>query len=232
MQVKDLKEICQLMSACGLVDEFHMKKNGHIVGTDAGKTFLVDLQYNMELPEDISITNLKGVQEMLNTFKDDAKINIVDNRIVITDLNDNDENGKIVLTTIDIPNFKIPELTNSDFEIIVDEVDHNILNSISKSRPQTLINELYYLFVENGKLKLRIGEADGDQRNKRIGITNSTTTNVAKFTMNLSECFKNITTNTSIKIITSKFMLVEAKGVNADNTEKYNIKYYLAPRVE
>lgn len=224
MQIKELKEICKLVNMGGLIDEFNILKDGHILGVDSAKTAVADLQYKIELPRNIYITNLKGLGEVLDKFTDDTNIEILEDRLHI-------ESGKksanIILKVSTESQFKIPELIEDNYEIIVESVDHNILNKLGKFRPSQLINELYYLYVLDNILMMRIGNESETNVGDEIGVIKKCTSNdTIKFTQNISECFKNISTTANINIYMGKLMMIECK------TDKYAVKYYLAPRVE
>ncbi len=224
MQVKELKEICKLVGVSGLIDEFTITKDGHVFGFDAAKTLLADLKYNIVIPYNIYITNIKGINEVLTKFTDDAIVEISENQLhFIKD----DQFYKIPLAIYEESKFNLPMFTENDYQVIAENIDYNILNMLGKLRAQSLTDETYYLYVVDNKLMFRVGDEIGSHGGKFIGITKKCTSNeTIHFTMNISECFKKISTNANINIFFGKLMMIES------NTEKYNVKYYLAPRTE
>ena len=229
MNVGQFKEICSLMSACGLVDEFSINENGHFIGTDSGKTFIADLEYPNNLPVKTNIVNVKGMMQTLTLFKDDVEVEISDGRIKI---NDDITFASIVLSAAEPTKFNLPPLTDADYEIIVNKVSPTMFNSIGRLRPEAMINEYYFLFTSNNRLMIHIGEDSGSFVGTKIADVvevnkdKSDDSKMAKYTMNVAECFKNIKTDASIKIIADKIMTV-----NCD-PGPYNVTYYLAPRVD
>jgi len=221
MKIKDLREICKLVGTNGLIDEFTISTDGHIFCADAALTFIADLKYNIELPKEIGITNVKGIDEILSKFTDDTDIEIIEDKLHISN---GDKFANIPLKVVNPTKVALPQ---EGYEIITENIDHNIFNKLGKMRPQSLINEVYYFYMIDDKLMFRVGEDSEYNIGDIVGITTKTVPNAAiKFTMNISECFKNIVTTASINILIDKLMMLEC------NTEKYNIKYYLAPRVE
>ncbi len=224
MIVKELKEICKLVSMSGLIDEFTILKDGHIVGVDIPKTAVVDLKYNIEIPKDICITNVKGVKEVLDKFSDDTNIEIVDD---ILNIVNGDKFYKIPLKNNEKPKFNLPTLTENDYQVIAEGIDHNIINELGKLRAQSLTDDLYYLYVINNELMMRVGDETAVHGGDFIGNTKKCTSNeTMKLTMNVSECFKSISTTANINLFFGKLMMIECR------TEKYNVRYYLAPRVD
>ena len=227
MKVGNFKEICGLISACGLIDEFHIDANNHFIGYDAGKTFVADLEYDNDLPAGTSIINVKGMIQTFNLFADDVEVVLANGRL---NIDDGDTVASIVLSASEPLKITIPSLTDEDYEIIVNNVDYKRLNSISRLRPEAIINEYYFLFVADSKLMIHIGEDSGSYVGKRIAEIapgdKADSSKVAKYTMNVSECLKNIRTNATIKIISDKIMSVYSK------TETYKVAYHLAPRVD
>jgi len=227
MKVGQFKEICRLVSACGLVDEFSINENGHFIGTDSGKTFIADLEYPHNLPVKTNIINVKGMMQTFNLFKDDVDVELVDGRIKI---DDGITFASIVLSAAEPTKFNLPPLTDDDYDIIVNKVNHKSFNDIARLRPEAMINEYYFLFTSKNRLMLHIGEDSGSFVGTKITDLvegdKSDDSKMAKYTMNVSECFKNIKTDASIKIIADKIMTVNcAPG-------PYNVTYYLAPRVD
>ena len=227
MKVGAFKEICGLMSACGLIDEFHTDENKHFIGYDSGKTFVADLEYDNDLPAGTNIINVKGMIQTFNLFADDVEVVLADGRLKI---NDGDVTASMVLSASEPTKINIPKLDVTDYDIVINNVERKTLNSVSRLRPEAIINEYYFLFVENGKLMIRIGDADGSHVGRKIADVvdgdKADSSKVAKYTMNVSECFKNIKTNATIKIISDKIMSVCSK------TETYTVTYHIAPRVD
>jgi len=224
MIVSELKEICKLVNMSRVIDEFTILKDGHIVGVDIPKTVVVDLKYDIKLSKDICITNVKGVSETLGKFSDDTNIEIVDDRL---NLVKGDKFYKIPLKNNEEPKFNLPTLTEDDYQVIAEGIDHNILNELGKLRTQSLTDELYYFYVIDNKLMMRIGDETSAYGGNFIGNTKKCTSNeTMKLTMNVSECLKSISTMSNIKLCFGILMMIEC------NTEKYNVKYYLAPYVD
>ena len=154
----------------------------------------------------------------------DIELNIIDNRLV---LRDGTKFGNIILKEPVDLGINLPEITEDDSDVVIKDIDHGILNTLGNIRADTLINEQYYFFIEDNKLIMRAGSEDENNVGDEIGICiKSIPDLMTKFTMNIDKCFKSIVTNVNIYIIKDKVMVVEC------NTDTYNLKYYLAPRVD
>lgn len=224
MIVDELKNICKLVSISGLIDEFTICKDGHILGFDIAKTIIVDMKYNITLPCDISISNVNGVNEVLSKFPDNTNIEILENQLHIVK---DTKFYKILLKPFEKLKLNIPIFTENDYQVIAKNIDNKILNNLGKLRVQSLTDEYYYLYVKDKNLMFRVGDENSSHGGDSIGIIEKCTSNeIIIFTMNISETFKNILTNANISIIFGKLMMIEC------SSEKYNVKYYLAPRVE
>ena len=146
MLVKELKEICKLISTNGLIDEFIMTKDGHAMGIDVAKTFMVDLQFNTHLSEDINISNIKGLDQLLSGFTPETDVEIVNNKLHMINVINGIKSTKFAdmsLKLYEPLSFNVPNFPITDYKVKVDVSDHNILNELGKMRPNALINEDY-----------------------------------------------------------------------------------------
>ena len=223
MKVSDLKEIYKLMNCGGLIDEINIKPDGTIVGVDAGKTFIASLKYPITIPNELCLQNIKGIVGIAEKFSD-CELSEVDGRLHI---NEGKKFAHLLLKAPTTLGFNLPEYTNENYDVIITGVPHTTLNALGKFRADSLVNELYYFFIQDDDLMLRIGSEDSHVVGDIVAkATKSKSTFSSKFTMNVSECFKNIFTNANIYMIQDKIMIVECV------TEKYTVRYYLAPRVD
>lgn len=224
MKIGEFKDICRIVNTNGLIDEFVIKKDGHVIGVDAAKTFVADLKYNIELPKDIGVTNVKGIKEILSKFTDDTEVEILEDKLHIVS---GTKFANIPLNTVSEAQFQLPQLTEDDYQVIAEGIDHNIFNTLGKMRPDAIINEVYYFYVSDGKILYQVGEDGQCNMGDLLAIPKKFVPNATvKFTMNVSECFKSITTTANLYILIDKLAMIESK------VEKYTIRYYLAPRVD
>ncbi len=224
MIVKELNEICKLVNVFGAIDEFTISKDGDVLGINNAKTLLVNIKYNVKLSEDIIITNIKGIMEALTKFPEDIDIEIVKNQLCIVK---DYRTYEIPLKVYEESKFKLPVINKNDYQVIAENIDYKILNDLGKFRAQSLVDEYYYLYVIDNKLMFRVGNETSARGADIVGDTQKCTSNeTIIFTMNLSECFKTISTNANINILFGKLMMIECTN------DQYKLQYYLAPRIE
>lgn len=227
MIVKELKKIIQLLSMGGVIDEFIINTEGHIVGVDPSKTAVAILDYPIKIDRMLYLTNITGITELLNQLKEESYIEILDSSLHIVS---GTRVADIILELQTKPQFKLEEISDDAFEIIVKNIPHTTLNELGQVRPKTLINEVYHFFTLNNKLMMRIGEDITTKVADEIGINTASGNGTMRFEDNVAQCFKSIMTTATIKILLNQLMVVESG--EKDEACKYTIKYYLAPKVE
>lgn len=222
MNVKELKEICEIVSVKGLIDNFILRKDGKVIAYDAAKSICVDLDYHsIDLTQDIGIGNVSGMLETFDRFRDDTPVEIENNKIVLRGT----ATANITLQAIGSPD-KTVNLTQEDYVIVTEVIDYKVLNELAKLRVRSLMNEVYFFYIENGKLVMRIGEEDENNIAHPIIDVVKSSDDAMRLTMNVPECFGNIRSNAVIAIALDKAMLVTITH------ERYTVNYFLALSVE
>lgn len=222
MKFEELKEILELTSVNGLINEAMIKKDGTINAVDPSKTIVVDIKYKTEIDNDIGIGNIAGLTEVLSKFTNNALISVVDNKLHI-------EEGKRFanVTLSQVEQYFIKSIPEESSTIICKNINPEILHKLSKLRPEKVIDSNYFLTSINKEIYLNVGKKEEENDIGDIVGNNELNTNEsAYFTMNITEAFKSVKAPTNIYYIPGMMLKLEY------STDKYEVKYYLAPRIE
>ena len=229
MKVAELHQIYKLMNSGGLIGEITIEpqEDGTIkvIGADAAKTFFTIFKSKVPvtIAKKISIENIKGIDEIAKKFTN-SELTIIDNKL---HMSEGTKFANIILKEAQDLGINLPPLTDDHFDIISRNIDHNRLKALGGIRSDSVINEEYHFYIMDENLFMRAGGVSDNNIGDSVSKCDKSTPEFTiKFTMNVSPCFSNIFTNASIYMIKDKIMIVEC------DTETYNVRYHLAPRVD
>lgn len=228
LKVKDFKKIFKLVFADGIVKELLIRKDGTIsaMASDfTGDTMLIKLKYkNLTLPEDIAIANCEEFKKFVSRFSNETPIEINENNFILNDLTRKAEYPRVRVDEIR----KQKEFPDIQFDITIPDVPVDTLKEAIKNKTASL--EGHYLFaIEDGILKIRVGEIE-DKYNQKGIITqsimkvNTDKTLSSMFLINIAEVINSLEENPTISMGNNIPLKMDVE------TDTYSISYLFAPR--
>jgi len=228
MNVKEFRELCKYASMGGLVNECYIaEKTATAINIE--RTAISIIEHDIKISQPIFISNIAVRIDEISEYDDNQEIVIDNNRLCIniskTDF------YSVPLAMVEEPKHKITKLPDESYQVIAKNIDHNIINSISKSIKKSM-ESLYVFQVIGDDLCIVIGENISATKNKLIGKVQKHIDNSSfKFVMNIQECCKNLNHTVDIYFtdIGKRHMLMEC-NINDSNIHK--VQYFIAATVE